>query len=287
MISRSQLSASTGFVALLLLLSMSQWAFAVTPDNASPSASKPKTFDNASALKYSQAAIGNTLGEHDFVDQVGGSVRLSDYRGKPLLISFVYTSCYHICPTITRHLARAVKKAQDVLGENSFNVLTIGFDALNDTPAAMHEFARHQNINQSNWKLLSGSQETIDRLARKVGFLYFSSPKGFDHLLQTTLIDRKGKVYGQVYDINGSNFDTPRLVEPLKQLVLGRPANASLLTSLHNRIRLFCTVYDPATGSYYFDYSLYVGIIIGAIILLSIIIWLIREWRRTVPSKPV
>lgn len=176
------------------------------------------------------------------------------------------------------------KKAQDALGEDSFNILTIGFDALNDKPDTMRAFARHQGIDQANWKFLSGDQKTIDRLAREVGFQYFSSPKGFDHLLQTTLIDGTGKVYGQAYGISGSDFDTPRLVEPLKQLVLGRPANASLLTSLHNRIRLFCTVYDPATGNYYFDYSLYVGVVIGAIILFTIIFWLIREWRGSIAS---
>ncbi len=280
MILRSQLSRkTTGFIALLLLLSMGQWAYASQSDTGGPAVSKSKTFDNTAALKISQAAIGNTIGEHLFVDRVGGPVKLSDYRGKPLLISLVYSSCYHICPTTTRYLARAVQKARDALGEDSFNVLTIGFDSLNDTPDAMRVFAKHQSVDQPGWKFLSGDQKTIDSLAKEVGFLYFSSPNGFDHLLQTTLIDGKGKVYRQIYGISGSDFDTPRLVEPLKQLVLGVPENASLLTSLHSRFLLFCTVYDPATGSYYFDYSLYVGIIIGAMILLSVFFWLIREWR--------
>ncbi len=276
MISRLQSSwATTGFIALLLLLSTVQGTYA----SVGLAVSKSKTFDNTSALEVSQAAIGNTIGEHVFVDRAGRTVRLSDYRGKPLLISFVYSSCYHVCPTTTRHLARVVKKARDVLGEDSFNVLTIGFDTLNDTPDAMRVFARQQGIDQPGWKFLSGDQKAIDNLAREVGFLYFSSPNGFDHLLQTTLVDSTGKVAGQVYDISGSSFDTPRLVEPLKQLVLGKPNPGSLLTSLANRIRLFCTVYDPASGSYYFDYSLFVGMFIGAIIIFSILFWLIREWR--------
>ena len=276
MISRLQSSwATTGFIALLLLLSTVQGTYA----SVGLVVSKSKTFDNTSALEVSQAAIGNTIGEHVFVDRAGRTVRLSDYRGKPLLISFVYSSCYHVCPTTTRHLARVVKKARDVLGEDSFNVLTIGFDTLNDTPDAMRVFARQQGIDQPGWKFLSGDQKAIDNLAREVGFLYFSSPNGFDHLLQTTLVDSTGKVAGQVYDISGTSFDTPRLVEPLKQLVLGKPNPGSLLTSLANRIRLFCTVYDPASGSYYFDYSLFVGMFIGAIIIFSILFWLIREWR--------
>ncbi|NOZ11860.1 MAG: SCO family protein [Gammaproteobacteria bacterium] len=241
--------------------------------------SKPKTFDNASALKVSQAVIGNTIGEYVLVGRTGESVKLSDYLGKPLLISFIYTSCYHVCPTATRHLAQAVNKARDVLGKDSFNVLTIGFDTPNDTSDAMREFARQQGINQPGWKFLSGDQKTIGRLVNEVGFLYFSSPNGFDHLLQATLVDGAGKVYRQIYGINGTRSDTPRLVEPLKELVLGTPKSDSLLTTLANRIRLFCTVYDPGSDRYYFDYSLFVGVFIGAIILISMLFWLVREWR--------
>lgn len=281
MISRLQLSwTSTGFIALLLLLATVQGVFASTSDIGGATVSKSKAFDNTSALEVSQAAIGNTIGEHVFVDRAGRPVKLSDYRGKPFLISFVYSSCYHVCPTTTRHLARAVKKARDALGEDSFNVLTIGFDTPNDTPDTMRVFAKKQGIDWPGWKFLSGDQKAINSLAREVGFLYFSSPNGFDHLLQTTLVDGSGHVTSQVYDISGTSFDTPRLVEPLKQLVLGKSSPGSLLTSLANRVRLFCTVYDPASGSYYFDYSLFVGMLIGAIIIFSILFWLIREWRR-------
>ena len=76
------------------------------------------------------------------------------------------------------------------------------------------------------------------------------------------------------------NFDTPLLVEPLKELVFGTPATPTLLTSLSNKIRLFCTVYDPASGRYRFDYSIFVGLFIGASSIGIVSFLLIREWRR-------
>ena len=63
-----------------------------------------------------------------------GPVRLTDFAGTPLLVSLVYTSCYHSCPVTTRRLRDAVAAARSVLGADSFAVVTVGFDAANDTP---------------------------------------------------------------------------------------------------------------------------------------------------------
>ena len=58
------------------------------------------------------------------------------------------------------------------------------------------------------------------------------------------------------------------LVDPLIELVLGRKApEQPLLANLINRVKLFCTTYDPARDGYYFDYSLFVGMFIGASII--------------------
>ena len=93
----------------------------------------PQSFDDKTALRISQAAIGNTVGSYSFIKSDESRLALDSLRGKPLVISLIYTSCYHICPTTTRHLADVVRKARDALGDDSFNVLTIGFDTQRDT----------------------------------------------------------------------------------------------------------------------------------------------------------
>lgn len=240
-------------------------------------------FDAKVALKISQSALGRTLGNYQFTDRNGKKVRLKDYQGRPLIISMIYTSCHHICPTTTLYLAKIVGIARDALGPNSFTVLTIGFDIHNDTPAAMQAFAKKQGIAINGWKFLSTDKRTIQRLSRDLGFQYFASAKGFDHLVQATVVDQQGKIYRQVY---GTRFDTPLLVEPLKELVFGRPVKHSIMTSISNKIRLFCTVYDPVSGRYKFDYSIFIGMAIGIVSLGVIILFLIREWRRLRSSKP-
>jgi len=224
-----------------------------------------ETFDYDKALATSQAAVGNSTAAHRFTDVDGKSVRLDQFRGKPLVLSMVYTSCYQICPMTTRHLSTVVEKARDALGDDSFAVVLVGFDSAIDTPDAMRFFANKQGVYGKNWQMLSADPQTVAALSRDLGFLYYPSSNGFDHLIQATIIDAEGKVYRQVY---GQVFDTPLLVDPLIELVLGRaPPEQPLLANLVNRIKLFCTTYDPVRDGYYYDFSLFVGMFIGAMII--------------------
>ena len=82
-------------------------------------------------------------------------------------------------------------------------------------------------------------------------------------------------MYSQVY---GVTFELPWLVEPLKQLVFNRPESAGhLVAGLVDRIKLFCTVFDPTTGRYRFDNSLFVRSAAGLLFILGLMIYLTRE----------
>ena len=267
--------------ALYVLLS----ACLATPLAAqhAPDAYDSGAYDADAAVATSQAAIGRLLSDHVLTDSEGQTVTLADYRGRPLLISMIFTSCYHVCPAITQHLDFAVKAGREALGADSFQVITVGFDTPVDTPEAMRQFARKQGVEDPNWTFLSGSAETMAALVENVGFVHFPSPRGFDHINQVTLVDRDGVIYRQVY---GGAFELPGLIEPLKQLVYNRPQpNDPIGTGLFNRIKLFCTVYDPNTGRYRFDYSLFVGIAVGAVVVLGLIALLLLEYLRARRSK--
>jgi len=253
----------------ILLLSLS--AFSLAADT------ETDLYDPEQSLRTSQSAIGTIIGDHRLVDRLNRPVRLHEFSGKPLVISMIFTSCAHVCPMTTKHLDQTTRAAREVLGEDSFEIVTIGFDAANDSPAAMAAFARKQGVKAKGWRFLSGTQETIDALAADLGFIYFRTPRGFDHINQVTIIDRDSRVYNQVY---GINFELPWLVEPLKQLVFNRPESAGrVMASLFDRVRLFCTVYNPASGRYEIDNSLFIQIAIGFMIVLSVAVYLWRGYR--------
>lgn len=235
-------------------------------------------FQNKKALEESQAAIGKQLSNFRLTDASGRGLKLHDVLGKPLVVSLIYTSCYQTCPVTTRYLASVIEKARKTLGHDKFSVALLGFDSQADSPQSMKYFAKKHGVDNADWHLWSADSKTIKALTKELGFLFFSSPSGFDHMVQATIIDEKGVIYRQVY---GEIFNTPLLVEPLKELILGRPQpNQTLLDDLINKVRFFCTNYDPASDSYHFDYSLFIGMIIGGVIVILIAVFLLKEYRR-------
>jgi protein SCO1/2 len=256
------------FVVVLLALPC-QLACAQQPD---------ATYSEDEALKLSQDAVGRQLANLEFTADDGRLVRLTDYAGKPVLVSLIFTSCHHVCPTLTRHLKSAVDAARETLGDDSFYVVSIGFDTPNDTPERMQNFAEKQGIDDPNWEFLSSSAGNMKKLTENLGFVYFPSPSGFDHMTQLTIVDRDGIINTQVY---GGAFELPWLVEPLKDIVLNRPQSRhNFFANMVDRVNLFCTVYDPNTGRYRYDYSLFVQIGIGALAILSVLTYLLVESRR-------
>jgi protein SCO1/2 len=233
--------------------------------------------DEAAAFRYSQAAIGRQVGDYTFTNSLNRKVTLADFRGKPLVLSLIYTGCADICPVVSETLADAVEIAREALGEDSFRVVTVGFDTRNDTPERMRAFARSHGLNLANWEFLSTDGDTVDRLAEDIGFVFLPSPKGFDHLSQTTVLDPEGRVYGQIY---GATFETPHLVEPLKRLVFGGNIGMQSWEGIVNRVRLFCTIYNPATGRYRFNYSVVIVTVMGSLTLGTIAFFLVRAWLR-------
>lgn len=237
------------------------------------------------AIELSQAALGNEVGALEFFDQHGQGRSLDEFRGQPVLLSLIYTACVHSCQVATRQLDRVVQIARNALGQDSFTVLTVGFDQPIDTPAQMAGYARRYGISDPDWHFLSSPDATtIAALMDRVGFVFEPSPRGYDHTVQVTILDREGRVWRQVY---GEIFPTPQLVEPLKDLVFNRPVSESgLFGTLGDRIRLFCTVYDAQGDRYLFDYSLFAGIFIGVLVLGSAVLWLLFELRSARRGRP-
>ena len=86
-------------------------------------------------------------------------------------------------------------------------MLTVGFDARNDTPARMAQFAARAGREAApTGGLRAAMPRTMSALLRDLGFSYAAVAGGFDHVTQTTIVDRDGRIYRQVY---GDDFPDP------------------------------------------------------------------------------
>jgi len=263
-------SVAKGFLGALGVLAMSLML---------PTADA-QSLDADHALKASQAVIGKQVGDYAFLDREGKQVRLADSRGKPLVVSFVYTGCSSACPTTTARLAKAIREARKTLGTGAFRVVTIGFNVPYDSPQAMRDFARRYGIDDSSWEFLSPFEQQVPQLLADFGFEYVRTAGGFDHVTQLTILDAKGRIFRQVY---GDEFELPLFIDPLQELVTGAPIRAASIGDILERIRIVCTVYDPRTGTYRFKTS-----IIGEIASFGVVtvvvfgfLWHERRKRRS------
>ncbi len=256
---------------------MRRFAFSLCTLALFATSAAAQSYDRDAALAASQGAIGSTLGDYVLRDVNGQPFELATLRGRPLVVSMIYTSCYHVCPLITRNLAETVGIAREALGDDAFSVITVGFDWAVDTPERMRLYAAERRIDDPAWHFFAGDGATIAALSENLGFQFFATAKGYDHLSQTTVVDGDGRIYRQVY---GQDLEPPDLVEPLKELVFDTPREAGFVEHWVDTFKLFCTVYDPTSGRYRFDYSIFMTILTGILCLGAIAVFIAREWRH-------
>lgn len=240
-------------------------------------AQEQPVLDRDEAVRAGQSAVGRKLPDFTLLDREGRPVALSSLRGKPLLVSFIYTGCFQACPAATRALDDTVRRLEKRFGEGSFRVASIGFNQPADSPQALKAFAAQHGIVRANWDFLSAPAAAVEPLTLAFGFRYAPTPAGFDHVLQVTLVDASGRIVRQVY----GEAPAPDLLSgDLERLLAGEPlAERGLLADLADRIRILCTVYDPKTGGYRVDYSLAWEIAGGLTFILSMALYMLNEWR--------
>ncbi len=123
----------------------------------------------------------------------GGSLRLSELRGKLVVLYFGYTFCPDVCPN---SLAQ-VKVAQKQLGRKGqdVQVVMISVDPLRDTPDVLARYLRNFD---PNWIGASGSEQQIAEVAALYGVYYEKHPgtpeTGYlvDHTATVMVVDREG-----------------------------------------------------------------------------------------------
>lgn len=282
-------------LAAVLLVTASGVGAGDTPKQASPAVPAPPaglvavpqgdrsgltllTLDSEAAYKLSQDAIGRPVGDHVLLDRQGRPKRLADYKGKPLLVNFIYTACFQVCPTTTKNLQKAVENSVAMLGADRFNIVSIGFNQPFDSPEALKAFSTQYGIHLPNWEFLSPAPAIVDELTRNFGFSFIATTAGFDHLNQISFVDAEGRIVRQVY---GESFTAQDIAEPLKSMITGAPLppQTSTLAELADRLRIICSVYDPLTGKYRTNYALYFEIA-GFISFMFFMVWVAWSFTR-------
>ncbi|MFT6112147.1 MAG: protein SCO1/2 [Bacteroidia bacterium] len=137
-----------------------------------------------------------TIDSFSLIDQ-NGEIFTRDSIGDKIFISnFFFASCPDVCPIINGHMKIASQKL-----ENSTDVLFISHtvDPYNDSVAVLREYADMFEVDDNQWKFLTGKKSTIYHLARdsyKAVIQEVPDTNNFIHSEKIMLIDKDFQVRG-------------------------------------------------------------------------------------------
>jgi protein SCO1/2 len=166
-----------------------------------------------------QPKAGDPVPDVALVNQDGKSIRLSDYRGKAVALTFIFTRCPFpdFCPLMMRNFAAA----QAALAANAelrarTRLLAVSFDTKHDTPAVLRAYGEpFQKTSPpfTLWELASGTDEAIRSLGSALGLDYVEEAGSFTHDLRTAVIDPQGRLV-RLYE--GNDWKPEELVAGLE-----------------------------------------------------------------------
>lgn len=165
--------------------------------------------------------VGSRIPDYSFVNQDGKRVRLSDFRGKALAITFIYSRCPlpDFCIQMSNHFARvqrALKK--EPLLANKWHLLTISFDPEFDTPPVLMRYGKAYKADFSTWDFATDSLSNIRELADGLELVVEDDEGGLiAHNLRTAVIDPDG-VLVEVY--KGNEWTVEDLENAIKSAIV-------------------------------------------------------------------
>ena len=162
--------------------------------------SEPTTASAATAvaspgeLETERVKAGKVVPDFTLMDQEGRTFRLRDFRGKAVLLTFIYTRCPlpNFCPLMTKNFADLEQRlSKEFAGK--YQLLSISMDPEFDRPEVLKDYAARYNA-QRDWTFATGDADSIRFVAGLMG-LYYAKENGLiSHDLRTALIDPKGKL---------------------------------------------------------------------------------------------
>jgi protein SCO1/2 len=138
-------------------------------------------------------AVGDPVPDFTLTDQTGRAVRLSQFRGEPVAVTFVYTRCpiATACPMTMTKFA----KLNAAIGSKKVGrLLAVTVDPQNDTVPVLKEFARKIGADPSRWKFLTGDPAAVARVAETFGVLYYPDRGQIVHSQAVAVVGPDGKL---------------------------------------------------------------------------------------------
>jgi protein SCO1/2 len=183
---------------------------------------KERIDESYKATRRFEPNANDAVPDFALVNQDGKAIRFHQYKGRALLLTFIYTRCPlpDYCPLMTSNFAQINKalKSDPALYERT-HLLSISVDPDYDKPAVLRQYASQHNEQKdfAHWEMASGSKQEVKAVAEYFGLVYQTEADQIVHNLQTALIAPDGR-FVKLYRSN--DWKPAEVLEDIKKLDL-------------------------------------------------------------------
>lgn len=250
-----------------------------------------------SASAHTIADLEKALGKQEFYVQItdrpapdfslqdadGRQVRRGDFRGKIVILNFIYASCKEACPVQTNMIGSIQQMVNSGPLRDAVQFVTITTDPEKDTADVLKAYGPAHDLDPANWLFLtSGPAKALEARTRELGERYGlkftrTSDGDFIHGVVTNVIDQDGVLRARFHSLN---FDPANLVAYVEGLATGDFVAAA------SRLRLSAPVDNsspalPPDSSSFPPRWLLIAAGSGSLAVAALLlIWRLRQWRE-------
>jgi protein SCO1 len=171
-----------------------------------------KLIENASSPHPPSADVlhaGDAVPDFHLTDQNHDAVSLSQFHGKIVAMTFIYTRCPlpDYCVRLSNNFGVLQRRFNSRMGRDLV-LLTVVIDPVHDQPAALKSYASTWKADSKGWHFLTGPVADIQRICRTFDMAFYPEEGLFVHSFHTVVIDRRGRLSA---NLEGNNFTAQQL----------------------------------------------------------------------------
>jgi protein SCO1 len=178
-------------------------------------AAKKLTQETVALGRAAYREIGERVPDFTLFDQEGRVVEGRRFRGKQVMINFIFTRCpvAKMCPAAVARFQQTQKLAREQ-GVTDLELISFSLDPEHDTPGVLKQYVIQRGIDTANYSFLTGPQMAIKSLLQQFGILTEMQGDLLNHTAATLLLDPSGRI---IHRADGSEWDVNEFVGKMKR----------------------------------------------------------------------
>ncbi|MCM3878366.1 MAG: SCO family protein [Thermoanaerobaculia bacterium] len=138
-----------------------------------------------------------------------------DGAGRPLIVTFIFSSCPGACPLVVDECIEAARQAgKGRSAKDRPIVLAVSFDPEVDTPARLKQHMKESRLSPRDIVFLTGTKEAVGKVVHDWGVSVGRDKDGdIFHGFQTVVLDRSGRIVAKYF---GAGIERKDLLADVK-----------------------------------------------------------------------